>query len=149
MLRKTMIALLAAAAVGMLAPDVAAARGGFGGGGFHGGGMGGGFRSAAIGGGGFRPAAIGGGGFPNRNFAAHGFGGRGFHHGFHRHGFPLAAFAAGVGYGFYDPYDYGYGYGNPDYAYDDSYYDDGGCYVVQRRVLTSYGWRFRPVQVCN
>jgi hypothetical protein len=109
--------------------------------------MGGGFGSAALRGGGFRSTAIGGGGFPNRSFAAHGFGGRGFHHGFHRHGFPLAAFAAGVGYGLYDPYDDGYGYS--DYAYDDSAYDDGGCYVVQRRMLTSYGWRFRPVQVCN
>jgi hypothetical protein len=159
MLRKTMIALCAVASVGMLSPDVASARGGFGGGGFHAGGMGGGFRSAAIGGGGFRSAAIGpggsfrsaaigGGGFPGRGFAAHGFGGRGFHHGFrHRHGFPLAAFAAGVGYGLYDPYGYDYGY--PYYGYDDSYYDDGGCYVVQRRVLTPYGWRLRPVQVCN
>jgi hypothetical protein len=166
MLRKTMIALFAAASFGILAPDAASARGGFGGGGFHGGGggfhggfggggfhaggMGGGFRSAAIGGGGFRSAAIGGGGFPNRSFAAHGFGGRGFHHGFHhRHGFPLAAFAAGVGYGLYDPYDYGYDYGYPYYADDYSYYDDGGCYVVQQRVLTGYGWRLRPVQVCN
>jgi hypothetical protein len=161
MLRKTMIALFAAASFGMLAPGVASARGGFGGGGFHGGGgglhggfggggfhaggMGGGFRSAAIGGGGFRSAAIGG-GFPNRSFAAHGFGGRGFHH---RRGFPLAAFAAGVGYGLYDPYDYGYDYGYPYYADDYSYYDDGGCHVVQRRVLTRYGWHLHPVQVCN
>jgi hypothetical protein len=36
----------------------------------------------------------------------------------------------------------------PDYAYND-YYDDSGCYVVNRRVLTSYGWRIRPVQVCR
>ena len=87
MLRTMMIALFASASVAMLAPDVASARGGFGGGGggFHGGGGGGfrggggfggggfrgggmgmgggGFRAAGIGGGGFRAAAIGGGGF--------------------------------------------------------------------------------------
>ncbi len=64
MLRKTMIALFAAASVGMLFPSVASARGGFGGGGggFHGGGFGG-FRGGGFGGGGFRSAAIGGGGF--------------------------------------------------------------------------------------
>jgi hypothetical protein len=40
------------------------------------------------------------------------------------------------------PYPYGYGY--------DSYaYDDGGCYLVRRRVMTPYGWRLRRVQVCN
>ena len=42
--------------------------------------------------------------------------------------------------GFY-PYD--------DYAYDDSYYDNGNCYVVQRRVHTTHGWRLEPVQVCG
>ena len=49
MLRKTMIALFAAASVGMLAPSVASARGGFGGGGggFHGGG-GGGFHGGGF-----------------------------------------------------------------------------------------------------
>src|SRR5580704_17712453 len=44
MLRKTVIALLALASFGLLSPDVASARGGFGGGGvggFHGGGFGG------------------------------------------------------------------------------------------------------------
>jgi hypothetical protein len=39
MLRKTMIALLAAASVGVLALEAASARGGFHGGGFHGGGF--------------------------------------------------------------------------------------------------------------
>src|SRR6266481_1615598 len=75
MLSKTMIALFAAASVGMLAPSVASARGGFGGGGggFHGGGFGGGafhgggFGGSGVRGGGFggggRSAAIGGGGF--------------------------------------------------------------------------------------
>src|SRR5260370_32801486 len=62
MLRKTMIALFAAASVGMLVPSVASARGGFGGGGggFHGGG-GGGFHGG--GGGGFRGRGVGVGGF--------------------------------------------------------------------------------------
>src|SRR5215831_19028819 len=64
MLRKTVIALMATAAVAMLMPDIASAQRGFGGGrggGFAGGaamGGGGGFRGAAIGGGGgFRGAA--------------------------------------------------------------------------------------------
>jgi len=58
MLRKTIIALFAVASIGMLAPGVASARGGHGGGGFHGGGggfHGGGFR----GGGGFGLGGIG------------------------------------------------------------------------------------------
>ena len=64
MLRRTMIALCAAASVAMLVPETASARGGFhGGGGFRGGGgfHGGGFRAGGIGigGGGFRAAAIG------------------------------------------------------------------------------------------
>jgi hypothetical protein len=61
-----------------------------------------------------------------------------------------------LGYGLYGGYpyyaDYGYddygGYGYGDYGYDD-YYGDGGCYVVRQRVQTPYGWRIRPVQVCN
>ena len=192
MLRKTMIALLAAASVGMLAPSVASARGGFGGGGggfhggggggfhggggggfhggggggFHGGGFsaggfrggaiggGGGFRSTAIGtggfrspgfgGGGFRSAAIGSGGFRSGAFVGHGFRGGGFNHGFRHHGRGLAfgAFAFGLG----NPYAY---YGDYDYPYYNSYYDDDGCYVVRHRVHTRHGWRIRPVQVCG
>jgi hypothetical protein len=175
MLRKTMIALLAAASVAMVAPGMALARGGgggggghgggggghgggFGGGGFHGGGGfggggfhggGGGFaRSAAVGGGFARPAAVGG------NFARSAaiggagavafnhFHGGGFHHGFHRRGF--------IGFGGPYAYDDGY-YDNSYYADDNSYYDDdsNGCYVVQQRVHTRYGWRVRPIQVCG
>ena len=107
---------------------------------------GGGFRAAAIGGGGFRSAAIGGGGWH----------GGGWHGGFRHRGFPFAAAAVGLGVGYglygygYNDYDYGY-YGAYPAAYDDSYYygDDGGCYVVRQRVMTRYGWRIRPVQVCN
>src|SRR5258705_4914272 len=60
MLRKTMIALFAAASVGMLAPSVASARGGFGGGGggFHGGG----FHRGGVGGGALHRGGLGGGG---------------------------------------------------------------------------------------
>jgi hypothetical protein len=127
MLRKAMIALFAMASVAVLAPGTASARGGHGGGGFGGGG----FRSAAIGGG-------------------------GWHGGFRHRGFPFAAAAVGLGVGYglygygYNGYDYGY-YGAYPAAYDDSYYygDDGGCYVVRQRVMTRYGWRIRPVQVCN
>lgn len=180
MLRKTMIALFAAASVAMLVPDAASARGGFGGGGgfrggggFHGGGGGfrggaigiggGGFRAAAIGGGGFRSAAIGGGGFRAAALpVAAGFRGGsfagyrgGFHHGFRHRGFPIAAAAlvgAGLGYGaygYYNGYDDAYPY-YANYGYDNGYYyGDGGCYVVQQRVLTPYGWIIQPVQVCN
>lgn len=77
MFRKVTIALLATAALGVLAPDLASARGGGGGGGFHaggssfggggfyrGGGFGrGGFHAAGFNGGRFRGAAIGGRGF--------------------------------------------------------------------------------------
>jgi len=166
MLRKTMIALFAVASVGMLAPGAASARGGFGGGGFHGGGGGfhggfggggfrgiggGGFRGAALGGGGFRAAAIGAGighpamigGFRGGPVVANAFRGGHFHRGFHGRRFLVGA---GLGLGLYAPYAFYDDY--PYYAYDDSYYDDG-CYVVRQRVLTRYGWRIRPVEVCG
>jgi hypothetical protein len=180
MLRKTMIALFATASVGMLAPSVASARGGFGGGGgsgggfhgggggggFHGGGFGGGgfrsaaiggggFRSPAIGGGGFRSAAIGSGGFRRGAFAANGFRGGGFHHGFHHDGHRSAfgAFAVGLGY----PYAYygGYDYDYPDYAYDDSYSEHGGCYpgaidgARDRRILSQRQVRARLIIIIH
>jgi hypothetical protein len=146
-LRKTTIALVAIASA-VPALDAALARG-FGGG-FHGGGIGmggGGFRAAAISSGGFRSAAIGAGAFRGGTFAANAFHG-GFHPGFRHRGFPIAAAAIGfgLGYGLYG-YDYGYPY-YADYGYDD-YYGDGGCYIVRQRLLTPYGWRLRPIQVCN
>jgi hypothetical protein len=83
-------------------------------------------------------------------------GGGGFHgggfrgEGFHGRGFRGRGFGRGLGvygpYGYYDYDDYGYGY---PYAYDDSYVDNGDCYVVQRRVHTTHGWRRHPVQVCG
>ena len=43
----------------------------------------------------------------------------------------------------------GDGYGS-GYGYGDGYgYDDGGCYLVARRIWTPYGWRIRRIQVCN
>jgi hypothetical protein len=91
-------------------------------GGFGGGAHGGGF-------GGFH----GGGGFRGGGFRGGGFG----------PGFALGALGFGLGYGLYGPYGYGYG---PYYAYDDY---GGGCYVVRQRVHTRYGWRIRPVEVCD
>jgi hypothetical protein len=132
MLRKTIIALFAVASIGVLAPGVASARGGGGGGG-GGGGHGGGF-----GGGGFHGGGFGGGGFHGGGFR----GGRGF-------GLGGIGLGLGLGYGLYGPYGYYGDYGYPYYAYGDSYYDDGGCYVVRRRVHTPYGWRIQPVQVCG
>jgi hypothetical protein len=135
MLRKTVIALLAVASVGVATPTVALARGGGGGGhggggGFHGGGMG-------ISGGGFH-----GGGF-GRSMAFHDGGFRGGE--FHGHGFDHDRdFGRRFGFGGYVPYDY---YDN--YAYGDTYYDNGSCYVIQRRVHTTQGWRRQPVQVCG
>jgi hypothetical protein len=35
------------------------------------------------------------------------------------------------------------------YAFDDSYYDNGSCYVVHRRVHTAHGRRLQPRQVCG
>ena len=101
MFGKTIIALFAVAAVGLVSPTVASARGGGhgGGGGFHGGG----FRGAGL-------------------------------------GIGLGLGLAGA----YGAYGYPYGYGYDSYAYD-----DGGCYLVRRRVMTPYGWRLRRVQVCN
>ena len=54
----------------------------------------------------------------------------------------------GLGYGYYnDYYDYGYPYYGA--MTDSYYYGDSGCYIVRRSVLTPYGWRIRPVQVCG
>lgn len=121
MARKLMMALFALAAIGLVQPTAASARGGGGGGmGGHGGGGMGGHAVMGGGGGSFRSAGVHG-----------GFGGGSFHGGFHRRGF------VGFGVGPYAYYD--------DYPY---YYDDG-CYIVRHRVMTRYGWRIRPVQVCG
>jgi hypothetical protein len=124
MLRKTFLAMAAIAAVGLFAPNMASARG-FGGGGFHGGGFhGGGFHGGGFHGGGFH--------------------GGGFHRGF---GFGAFGLGVGLGYGLYGPYGYYGGYGSP--YYDDYYADETRCYVARRRVHTRYGWRIRPVEICQ
>jgi hypothetical protein len=115
MMRKTLVALVALAAIGF--GSTAAFAHGPGG---HMGGMGG--HMGGMGGGHF-----GGGHFGGGHFGGH-FGG--FHGGFHRHVF--------VGFGFGPSYYGGY-----------PYYDDEGCYLVRRRVLTPYGWRIRRVEVCS
>jgi hypothetical protein len=169
MFRKTMIALFAVASVSMLAPDLAAARGGGhgGGGGGGGGGRGGSFggsfsgaRAGGIGGSAFqgrgvsnsfaRSTAIGPAGVQGNRFAAvqgNRFAGRGFRHdhdGFRHHRGRNFFVGGYFGPDYYDDY-----YDYPGYVADDSYYDNGGCYVVQRRVHTRHGWRLRPVQVCG
>jgi hypothetical protein len=149
MARKLMMALFALAAIGLVQPTAALARGGGGGGmGGHGGMGGGGMGGHAVmggggmgghggwgGGGGMSGhVGMGGGGGGFRSAGIHGgFGGgpHGFHGRFHRRGF------VGIGFGPYAYYD--------DYPY---YYDEG-CYIVRHRVLTRYGWRIRPVQVCG
>jgi hypothetical protein len=91
-----------------------------------------------------------------------GFGGRGFGGGFRGGGFRGGGFRGagiglglGLGLGLASPYyyggygyPYGYGYGGYPYGYA-GYYDDGGCYLVRRRVWTPWGWRIRRMQVCN
>jgi hypothetical protein len=152
MLRKTMIALCAAASVVALTPNMALARGGHGGGGGFGGGGGGG-HAGGFGGGGFGGHAGGfGGGFGGHagGFAAHNFSG-GSMNSFARAA-PNAAvgaaavpgnqFAAGGNFahggfhhgfhhgrrffagGFYGPGFYDDYWDYPDYAY----YDDPGYY---------------------
>lgn len=99
MIRKSVMALVALAAIGLAGTSTAFAHG-----------PGGHFGGGHFGGGHFG----------------------GFHGGFHRHAF--------FGFGFGPVYS-GYPY------YDN--YDDGGCFLVRRRVLTPYGWRIRRVEVCN
>jgi hypothetical protein len=164
MLRKMMLAIGSLAAITLLAPDEASARGGFRAGGI---GMGGaGFRAASAGGG-FRAAAIApglrGGTFAGNAWRA------GYRPGYRPwRGYPLAA-AAVVGAGLaYAAYPHGYGsyvdyfaepnYGNYPYDYNGNLIPSGGyyggnygtgCYLVQQRVPTPYGWVLRPMQVCE
>jgi hypothetical protein len=89
-------------------------------------------------------SARGGGGGHGGGGGFHG-GGGGFHGGGFR-GAGIGAFGLGLGLaGAYGGYGYGSPYGYDSYAYD----DDGGCYLVRRRVMTPYGWRLRRVQVCD
>lgn len=129
MMRKTGMALVAAALISLAGSTGALAHGGGGGGGGHGGGGGGGGHGGGGGG-----HFSGGGGFHGGGFGGFRGGGGGFHDGFHRHVF--------------------FGFGGGPYA-DDSYYpyydgdEDGGCYLVRRRVHTHHGWRIRRFEVCD
>jgi hypothetical protein len=93
-------------------------------------------------------------------FGGHGGGGHGggghFGGGFHGGHFHGGGFGAGLGWGLgvYGPYGYGgynpYGYGGYyPYGYSGYYEDEGGCYLIRRRVMTRHGWRIRRVQVCE
>jgi hypothetical protein len=104
--------------------------GGFGGGGFHGGAFAGGFH------GGPGPVVRGGG--------FHGFGPGPVVRGTHGHDYGYHHYGCRP-YGYWGDYAYDY----PYYTYDDSYYDNGSCYVVQRRVHTARGSRLQPRQVCG
>jgi hypothetical protein len=120
--RKTMAAMAALACLAVFSSTEVSARGGFGGG-FRGGG--GGFHGGGFHAGGFHGGWRG---------SGYGWGGRGL--------------GLGIGLGLAGAYGYPYGYG---YGYPASYafYGDGGCYIRRQRVWTSYGWRFRTVQVCG
>lgn len=120
MFGKTIVALIAVAALSLVAPTEASAFGR--GGGFHGGGFHGGYGGWH--GGGWR------GGWGGPGWGAVGIG----------LGLGLAApfYYGGYGYPYYGyPYDYG------------SYDGYGGCYLVRQRVMTSHGWRVRRVEVCD
>src|SRR5256885_7402131 len=143
MLRKTVIALLAVASVGLVSPTMALARGGGGGGGMGGGGFGGGGHGGGMGGGGFggggggfHGGGIGGGGFHGGGIAGGIRGGGGFHGGgfrgggFHRRGIydrdfrRRFAFGTGLSYRFfrpvyYDDYNGGFGSGYAFVHYSD------------------------------
>jgi hypothetical protein len=105
------------------------------------------------------PAQARGFGGGGRGFGGGGFGGfrGGGFGGFRGGGFRGAGLGVGLGlglglvagpYGYYGGYGYPYGgYGYP-YGYT-GYDDEGGCYLVRRRILTPYGWRIRRVQVCE
>ena len=138
MVRQTMVALGALAAITLLSPQEALARGG-----------------------GYRVAAVRTGTLANNAWRT------GFYPGYRpwRRVAPVAAAAvvgAGLAYGaypygngYYDAYYSGYPYYPPydtvgNYVYNaGGIYGDGSCYVIQRRIPVPYGWVLRPVQICN
>ena len=42
---------------------------------------------------------------------------------------------------------YGYGYSEPRHVV--TYYEEPSCYIVHKKVWTSYGWRYRDVRICD
>src|ERR1700740_3717118 len=140
--RKTMMVFATALLAGSLLATGAQARGGGGGGGGGHGGFGGG--GGGFGGGGFHSGAFTGGfhGGPGpvvlgQNGGFHGFGPGPVVRGFHGHDYGSNRYGYRP-YGYWNDYAY--------YPYDDSYYDTGSCYVVERRVHTAHGSRLQPRQ---
>jgi hypothetical protein len=129
MLRKTMVVLAIALALGGSALSTSAfARSGPGGGGHGGGGFSGGHFGGGFGGG------HAGGGFHGGHFGG-GFGGGHFARGFHGGFLPdLGGGSSDYGYWPYDDYVYGF--------------DDQNCYQTQR-YHTRTGWHSRQVYVCR
>jgi len=71
-------------------------------------------------------------------------------------GWGAAGLGIGLGLGlaatspYWGGYGYGYPYGYGGYPYGYANYDGyGGCYLVRQQLWTSYGWRWRTVQVCG
>jgi hypothetical protein len=83
----------------------------------------------------------GGGGFHGGGFRGGGWRGGGVGIGL---GLGLAGAGLYGGYGGYVPY----GYGGYPYAIG-GYDDEGGCYLVRRRIMTPAGYRMRRVEVCE
>jgi hypothetical protein len=82
-------------------------------------------------------------------YGGHGFHGGGFHGGGFRGGRGIGLGLGLAGAGLYGGYGYGrYGYGGYPYAIG-GYDDEGGCYLVRRRIMTPAGYRVRRVEVCE
>jgi hypothetical protein len=148
MLRKTMIALLAVACVGLVSPTMVLARGGGGGGGGgHGGGMGGGGFGGGHGGfgggGGFHGGGFGGGGF--HGGMAGGFGGGGFH-GRMAGGFRDGGFRGGEfrGRGFRDR-----DFGRRRFGFGYSYYPYEAVKLSRGKLYRSLACMRRPGRRCG
>jgi hypothetical protein len=146
MLRKSLVALVAAAALITLSVQEASARpggrgggGGFHGGGFHGGGFRGGGHGFSRGFGGGPRMHMGGGGYRG-GFARGGWGHRGFVH---------RGFGPRFGYGYrpFRPYGFRPYFAPTFYAAPYAYY--GGSCFRWRRVWTPYGVQLRRVWVCG
>jgi len=141
MLRKTVITLAMALAVGSTMPAATAFARGGGVGGHMGGAGGGGHIGGGMGGGHF-----GGGGFGRGGHVGGAFGGGGIGRGFRGGGFSGGHFGGGparITRGFRGSFGaYGWPYYNAyGYSYDN-------CYQTQR-YHTATGWHIRQVYVCN
>ncbi len=98
----------------------------------------------------FTDAALARGGYAGGGFRGYGFGSHG-----PAYGAIAVGLGIGLGYGYYgypldDSYDPPYGYG--EYAEYGPWayrrYAGDGCQLIQRRVRTAYGLRWRTVRIC-